>query len=71
VSSFPGPGNDTLRVKLNDDSDCTYGTLRKIAERFGTTDLRLSWCGEKRWSEHTGEPAEAWLEILGAKAGQP
>jgi hypothetical protein len=51
------------RVGLTEGSDCTYGALSKIAERFGTTDLRLRWCDENHWSEDTVDPADAWLEI--------
>lgn len=57
----------TWRVGLTEGSDCTYDTLRKIAERFGTTDLCLRWRDAYHWSEDTVDPADGWLEIRDAK----
>lgn len=62
-----GLADDRWRIRLHRDNDCTYDTLRKIAERFGTTDLRIRHVAEQRYSEATSDPSESWLEIRGAK----
>jgi hypothetical protein len=54
-------------VRLGPGSDLTYDTLRRVADRFGTTDLRVRHVDEVVWSEVTIEGSEMWLEIRDPK----
>ena len=46
-------------VRLTIGADLTYDTLRRVADRFGTTDLRVRHVAEHAYSE--------WLEIRDPK----
>jgi hypothetical protein len=61
-----GPGL-SWDVRLATDSDLTYDTLRRVADRFGTTDMRVRHVNEVVWSEVTIEGSEMWLEIRDPK----
>lgn len=50
-------------VRLEFNADLTYDALRRIADRFGATDLRVRHVAEQVWSEATIEGSEMWLEI--------
>lgn len=60
--------NTVWRAGLTEGSDCTYDTLSKVAERLGTTDLRMGWHDVTLCTEVTFDGADAWLEIRDAKA---